>query len=222
MQLDRRGAQARSRSDDWLADQKIELLLTQGKMRRGARACCASCRATAASSRWRAKSTIVLRGERRRRRCEAWMAERDVASKAVTGAELIELARLQYLAGDAAAARATLAHAERILPLSSADMFDGSQIRHDYSAALFHAGIELKGGGDAGARHEDLEQLDRMLDQLREEWRPAFRAVFACAPSRWRMQGKTAEAQAALEHRLETRLARRRGARAATPISRAA
>src|SRR5207237_307681 len=72
---------------------------------------------------------------------KAWLQERAMAQKAGTGAELAELARLQLISGDAAAARATVAHAERILPLSTADMFDGSQLRFEYSAALIRAGM---------------------------------------------------------------------------------
>ena len=86
-----------------------------------------------------------------------------MADKAATGAEFAELARLQLIGGEAVAARATLAHAERVLPLSTADMFDGSQIRFEYSAALIRASIELKGGGDKAKAAEILKNFDRML-----------------------------------------------------------
>jgi hypothetical protein len=61
------------------------------------------------------------RCRRRREAIKAWLVEQ-LGSKGRTGAELAELARLQLMAASRAA-RATLAHAERILPLSTADMF---------------------------------------------------------------------------------------------------
>ena len=126
-----------------------------------------------------------------------WLAERDVASKAVTGAELSELARLQYLAVDFSAARATLAHAQRILPLASVDLFDGSQIRHDYSAALFHAGIALKGGGDTGRGQQLLDQLDRMLANYEKNGGRHY-GLYSLRAASLAMQGKHAEAEASL------------------------
>ena len=95
---------------------------------------------------------------------KAWLAKRDAASLAQTSTELTELARMQLLANDAAAARATLAHAERILPMYGVDLYDGSQIRYEYSVALIHAAIDLKGGGDHDAALKLLAGLDRMLD----------------------------------------------------------
>jgi len=115
----------------------------------------------------------------------------------VTGAELTELARLQYLSGDAISARATLAHAQRILPLASADLFDGSQIRHEYSASLFHAGIELQGGGDAKRARQLLAQLDRMLATYEKNGGQHYGLYYLRASS-LAMQGKKAEAEAAL------------------------
>ena len=141
-----------------------------------------------------------------------WLVERDVASKAVTGADLSELARLQYLAGEFAAARATLAHAQRILPLASVDMFDGSQIRHDYSASLFHAGIELKGGGDAGRGPGPARSARPDAGQLREEWRAALRVVFAACRLA-RDAGKDGGGRVSARNSMEARLARRWRAR---------
>ena len=136
----------------------------------------------------------------------------------MTGADLSELARLQYLAGEFAAARATLAHAQRILPLASVDMFDGSQIRHDYSASLFHAGIELKGGGDAGRAQELLGQLDRMLANYEKNGGQHY-GLYSLRAASLAMQGKNAEAEVALDDGMEARLARH-VARARRPVSR--
>jgi TolB-like protein/DNA-binding winged helix-turn-helix (wHTH) protein/tetratricopeptide (TPR) repeat protein len=128
----------------------------------------------------------------------AWLTERKVADQAVAGAELVELARLQYIAGQPVAARATLAHAHRILPLSSADLFDGGQIRHDYSAALFHAGIELKGGGDARYGLGLLKQLDRMLAAYEKNGGQHY-GLYSLRATSLAMQGMNAEAQVALD-----------------------
>lgn len=127
-----------------------------------------------------------------------WMAREKLADRASTGAELAELARLQYLANDAAAARATLAHAERILPDSAAaDLLDGSQIRHEYAVALTHAGIELKGGGDTAKAQQLLDKFDVMLDHYeqsggRHYGLNSLRAVSLA------MQGKSGQAKSAL------------------------
>ncbi len=126
-----------------------------------------------------------------------WLATREIARQATTGAELAELARIQYLAGDSSAARATLAHAERILPLSFVDLFDGSQIRHDYSAALFHAGIELTGGGDDGRARQLLAQLDRMLATYEKNGGEHY-GLYSLRAASLAMQGKNSEAEAAL------------------------
>jgi hypothetical protein len=96
---------------------------------------------------------------------KAWLASSKVVDLAGTGAELVEAARLQIMAEDAVASYATLAHAERILPLSSADLYDGSQIRNDYSAALNQARIKLLAGADRDGAMKQLDQVERMLNQ---------------------------------------------------------
>ena len=45
-------------------------------------------------------------------------------------------------------------------------MFDGGQIRHEYSVALLLAGIELKSGGDKARAMKLLHDLDRMLRSI--------------------------------------------------------
>ena len=105
------------------------------------------------------------------------------------------------------AARATLAHAERILPLSTADMFDGGQIRHEYSAALMRAGIELKGGGDKAKAAEILRKFDRMLDTYEKNGGRALRPVRAARRVAGHA-GQDARSAGGAEHRLEEGLAR--------------
>jgi TolB-like protein/DNA-binding winged helix-turn-helix (wHTH) protein/tetratricopeptide (TPR) repeat protein len=95
---------------------------------------------------------------------KAWLAEHKALEFAGTGLELAELARLQVIAGDAVTARATLAHAENLLPMSVSDLYDGSQIRHEYSVALLHARIELLGNGDRERAMKMLASLERLLD----------------------------------------------------------
>ena len=127
--------------DEYLGEQLIDLMLTQ-KRTTEARAVIRQLPNQGTLFALAREANVVL-AEGGAAALKTWLDEHDVAKTAYTGAEFTELARLQYLAGDAAAARSTLAHAQRILPLSSADMFDGSQIRHEYSAALIHAGIEI-------------------------------------------------------------------------------
>jgi tetratricopeptide (TPR) repeat protein len=128
----------------------------------------------------------------------AWLAKQELARRAGTSAELVELAWLQFLAGESAAARATLDHAERLLPLSTADLYDGSQIRHAYSAALLHAGIELRGGGDRAKALQMLATLDEMLAKYRKNGGTHYGAWTLHAES-LALQGKTDEAKTALE-----------------------
>jgi len=181
-------------TDETLVDQTVDVLVTQGRM--------ADARAliqefpTGFYALAREASVVIAEGGPAALR--SWLAERKVADQAIAGAELVELARLQYIAGDAAAARATLAHAHRILPLSSADLFDGGQIRHDYSAALFHAGIELQGGGDTRYGLGLLKQLDRMLTAY-EKNGGQHHGLYSLRAASLAMQGKKAEAQVALD-----------------------
>jgi tetratricopeptide (TPR) repeat protein len=129
---------------------------------------------------------------------KAWLAQQDLGKRAGTSAELVELAWLQFLADESGPARATLEHAERILPLSSADLYDGSQIRHAYSAALLHAGIELRGGGDRAKALDMLGKLDAMLEKYRDNGGMHYGAWTLHAES-LALQGKTMEAEAALK-----------------------
>jgi hypothetical protein len=121
-----------------------------------------------------------------------------LASKAGTGAELAELARLQLMSGDAAAARATLAHAERILPLSTADLLDGSQIRFEYSAALTRAAIELRGGGDRAKAMQILDDFDRLLDTYEKSGGVHY-GLYVLRAESLALRGRTREAQVAMD-----------------------
>jgi TolB-like protein/DNA-binding winged helix-turn-helix (wHTH) protein/Tfp pilus assembly protein PilF len=127
-----------------------------------------------------------------------WLAQQDLPKRAATSAELVELAWLQFIAGESASARATLEHAERIVPLSTADLYDGSQIRHAYSAALLHAGIELRGGGDRARALKMLASLDEMLEKYRKNGGKHFGAWTLHAES-LALQGRTREAEAELK-----------------------
>jgi len=182
-------------TDEWVADQIVDVLVTQKNMSR-ARALLPELAGAGGFFALSREATVVM-AEKGSSGLRAWMAEHEMTSKAVTGAELTELARLQYLSGDAISARATLAHAQRILPLASADLFDGSQIRHEYSASLFHAGIELQGGGDAKRARQLLAQLDRMLATYEKNGGQHYGLYYLRASS-LAMQGKKAEAEAAL------------------------
>lgn len=182
-------------TDDWIADQIVDLLLTQGKLS----AAHALVRELPGSDGFfaRAREARVVLTEKGPKGLKAWLDMGKTTELAVTGAELSELARLQYLAGDPIAARATLAHAQRILPLSAADLFDGSQIRHEYSVALFHAGIELKGGGDQVRARDLLSRVDAMLASYEKNGGQHHGMHFLRAVS-FAAQGRNAEAEASL------------------------
>jgi tetratricopeptide (TPR) repeat protein len=181
--------------DTNLADQKIELLLAQGRFA-DARAVIHELPADQGFFAQTRELNIVY-AEVGSSGVKEWMAGHDLKAKAGTGAELIELARMQLISGDPMTARATLVHAERVLPMSSADMFDGGQIRHEYSAALLLAGIELRGGGDKARAMKLLHDLDRMLDRYEENGGKHF-GLYRLRAESLAMQGKTAEAQAAI------------------------
>jgi len=181
--------------DVYLADQKIELLLMQGKFA-DARAVM---RELPADGNFfsLARESNILYAEGGSDALKAWMVEHDMTNHAGTGVELVELARMQLTAGDPASARITLAHAERVLPMSSADMFDGSQIRHEYSVGLLLAGIELRGGGDKARAMKLLADLDLMLNRYEENGGKHF-GLYRLRAESLAMQGKMGEAQAAL------------------------
>jgi len=181
-------------SDGWIADQSIDLLLTQGKVKE-ARALLPQLPGGFFGLAREASVVLVESGPAAMRQ---WMVDHKLSEVAVTGAELTELARQEYYAGDARAARATLEHSQRVLPLSSADLLDGSQIRFDYSVALGQAGIELQGGGDQARAKDLLTQLDLMLATYEKNGGEHY-GLYSLRAASLAMQGKNAEAQAALE-----------------------
>jgi TolB-like protein/DNA-binding winged helix-turn-helix (wHTH) protein/tetratricopeptide (TPR) repeat protein len=181
-------------TEEYLADQMVDLLITEGRTQE-ARALMHDYPDDFYAL---AREANLVMAESGPEKLKQWLRERKVAEKALTGAELIELARLQYVAGDSGAAQVTLTHSHRILPLSSADMFDGSQIRHDYSAALFHAGIELQNGGNPALAMAMLHQLDVMLATYEKNGGKHY-GLYSLRATSLAMQGKNAEAQAALD-----------------------
>jgi len=183
-------------TDEYLAEQMNDLLLSQGRVA-DARAMLRSLPKQNTLFAYAREANVVL-AEGGPAALKTWLGANGVAKTAFTSGEFTELARLQYLADDAALARSTLAHAQRILPMTSADLFDGSQIRHDYSAALFQAGIELKGGGDPARAKQLLQQFDQLLADYEKNGGRHFGAQSLRAAS-LAMQGKKAEAEAALE-----------------------
>jgi TolB-like protein/DNA-binding winged helix-turn-helix (wHTH) protein/tetratricopeptide (TPR) repeat protein len=182
--------------DATLAAQKIELLITLGR----------SAEARAVVDKMPADGTFftvareggVVFAEKGADGLRTWLDAQDLTRRAATGAELGELAWLQFLAGESVAARATLAHSDRIVPLSNADLYDGSQIRHGYSAALLHAGIEIRGGGDRAKALKMLAALDQMLERYERNGGTHYGAYTLRAES-LALQGKTREAEATLK-----------------------
>jgi tetratricopeptide (TPR) repeat protein len=179
-----------------LADQKINLLLTQGKFNE-AREVFRELPADPGFFSLAREANLVL-AQSGAAALKAWLIEHEAAKAAETGAELTELARLHFMANDAIAAHATLVHAQRILPLAAVDLFDGSQIRHAYSAALIHAAIELKGGGDTARAMQILHEFDQLLATYEKNGGTHF-GLYSLRAESMGLQGKKAEAQAALE-----------------------
>ena len=183
-------------TDEFLADQALEVLLTLGRIE-DARTLV---RETSSGGFFSlAREAYIVLVESGPTRLRSWLMEKDMARLAQTGAELTEFARLQYLAGDSIAARATQAHARRILPVSFVNILDGSQIRHDYSAALFYAGIELKSGGDAKQAQKLLQQLDEMLADYEKNGGRHY-GLYSLRAASLAIQGRDSEAQAALQN----------------------
>jgi TolB-like protein/DNA-binding winged helix-turn-helix (wHTH) protein/Tfp pilus assembly protein PilF len=147
--------------DSWLADQKIELLYVLGRT--------AEARAVMrelpqdGSFFAKAREGYVVFVEGGPAALRPWLSSSKVLELAGTGAEFVEAAHLQTMAQDFKGAHATMTHAERILPLSSADAYDGSQIRHEYSAALNQARIELLAGGDRARAMRQIAEVERLL-----------------------------------------------------------
>ena len=183
-------------ADAAVADQKIDLLLTLGRIDE-ARAAAKELPADGGFFSMARAGNIAF-AEGGAGALKAWLDSHDATKLAQTGAELSELARLQLLAHDAAAARATLAHSERILPMVSASLYDGGQIRYGYSVALFQAAIELQGGGDRDKAAKLLAGLDRMLDTYEKNGGQHFGLNWLRAYS-LSMQGKKKEAAAELQ-----------------------
>jgi TolB-like protein/DNA-binding winged helix-turn-helix (wHTH) protein/Tfp pilus assembly protein PilF len=128
---------------------------------------------------------------------KAWLGQHDITSIAQTSADLADLVRIQLLANDGAAARATIAHAQHRLPMFGIDLYDGSQIRYEYSVALIHAAVELN-GGDRDRAMKLLAGLDRMLDTYESNGGRHYGLYLLRADS-LSLQGKKAEAAAALQ-----------------------
>jgi TolB-like protein/DNA-binding winged helix-turn-helix (wHTH) protein len=183
-------------TDESLAAQKIDLLLTLGRTPQ-ARSVIDEVRAEG-SFFVTAREGGVVFAEGGPAALKIWLDQQDLTRRAATGDELGELAWLQFIAGEAVPARATLTHAERMLPLSAADLYDGSQIRHGYSAALLHAGIEIRGGGDRSRALALLAKLDAMLDRYEDNGGRHFGADTLRAES-LALQGKSAAAEQALK-----------------------
>ncbi|HTU64947.1 MAG TPA: winged helix-turn-helix domain-containing protein [Steroidobacteraceae bacterium] len=182
-------------NDVLLAAQKIDLLTTLG---RTAEARAVIDKVPDDGSFYRlAREGGVVFAESGAAGLKTWMDARDLTRKAATSADLTELAWLQFIAGESVSARATLAHAEKIVPLSTADLYDGSQIRYGYSAALLRAGIEIRGNGDRAMALRMLKRLDGLLDTYEENGGKHFGAYTMRAES-LALQGKTREAEKAL------------------------
>jgi tetratricopeptide (TPR) repeat protein len=182
--------------DPWLADQKIELLFTLGRTAE-ARAVMQEFAQNGSFFR-KAREGHIVYAEGGPPALKAWLADGKVVDLAGTGAELIEAARLQVMAEDAKSAHATLAHAERILPLSTADLYDGSQIRNEYSAALNQARIELLAGTGRARAMTMLDEVEQMLNRYEKNGGRHF-CLYAMRSDVYALRGEKEKAAAELK-----------------------
>jgi TolB-like protein/DNA-binding winged helix-turn-helix (wHTH) protein/Flp pilus assembly protein TadD len=182
-------------ADSWVADQQIELLFTLGRP--------ADARAVLkelprdGSFFAKAREGNVVYGEGGPSALKAWLAESKLVDLAGTSAELVEASRLQVMAEDAVAAHATLSHAERILPLSTADLYDGSQIRNEYSAALNQVRIKLLAGIGRDHALTQLAEVEKMLDRYEKNGGRHF-GLYALRADVYAMRGEKERAVAQL------------------------
>jgi len=183
-------------NDTWLADQKIDLLLTLRRPDDANATRLELPQDDTFFSLAREGAIVFARGGPEALR--KWMSENHIETRAGTGAELTELARMQMVSGDLLGARKTLLHADRILPILSGDLLDGSQIRHEYSGALIRARIELNGGGDRARALQMLTDFDRMLDTYEKSGGRHF-GLFTLRAESFALRGEKAKAQKALQ-----------------------
>jgi len=182
-------------NDSWLSDQKIDLLLTLDRFDDANLVRLELPQDGSFFSLAREGAIVFARaGPEALRR---WMADNHVESRAGTGAELTELARLQMVSGDLAAARKTQAHANRVFPILSGDLYDGSQIRHEFSAALIRARIELNFGDRARAL-QLLTDFERMLDTYEKSGGRHF-GLYTLRAESYALRGDKAKAQQAFQ-----------------------
>ncbi|HUQ11367.1 MAG TPA: winged helix-turn-helix domain-containing protein [Steroidobacteraceae bacterium] len=189
-------ARKREPADPWLADQKIELLFTLGRTAE-ARSVMQEYPQNGSFFR-KAREGNIVYAEGGPPALKTWLADSKVVDLAGTGAELIEAARLQVMAEDAKAAHATLAHAERILPLSTVDLYDGSQIRNEYSAALNQARIELLAGADRARAMKLIGGVEQMLNRYERSGGRHF-CLYAMRSDVYALRGEKEKAAAELK-----------------------
>ena len=182
--------------DSWLADQKIDLLLT---LRRPADAHAVRLELPKDGSFFSlAREGAIVLADRGPQALTEWMSANHVTERAGTGSELIELARMQLVGGDPMAARKTMTHADRILPQAGTNLLDGSQVRHEFSGALIRARIELTGGGDRARGLQLLGDFERLLDTYEKSGGQHF-GLYTLRAEAFAVRGDKAGAQKSLE-----------------------
>ena len=190
--VDRRRAQAAAagrlprRSEDRSA-------AGEGKIRRSARGDARAAARPEVSSRWLANRTSSMR--RAGAAAKTGWPNTTRKARAGTGAELIELARMQ-LSGDPVTARATVAQPNACCraPARTCSMVARSAMNIPWRCCWPASSSRAAA---TKARAMKMHGPRRHAGSLRKEWRQALRVVPLRAESLV-MQGKTAEAQAAL------------------------
>jgi TolB-like protein/DNA-binding winged helix-turn-helix (wHTH) protein/Tfp pilus assembly protein PilF len=180
--------------DIWLADQKIEQLLALGRTDEAF----AVMRELPSDGSFfsLAREASLIHAAEGPKALRSFLNRHEMRDRAGTGGELFELAWLQVRAGDSTGAKYTLAHAQRLLPSSTADLYDGSQIKHEYSAALIQARIELAGGDPERAKLL-LDQTEKLLDTYERNGGKHF-GLYSLRSELHALRGDKVKAEAAL------------------------
>lgn len=182
--------------DSTLVDQKVSLLLSLNKVAE-ARAVAAEIPADGSFDSL-SRAALLAYAEGGPKALREWMAANALPDKASASGELRELARLQWMAQDPVAARGTLAHVDRILPIALVDRVDGGQIRHAASAALIRAGVEIESKGDTARARRLLGEVDRLL-AIYEQNGGRHYGLYSLRAESLALQGRKSEAQAAID-----------------------
>jgi hypothetical protein len=89
-------------------------------------------------------------------------------------------------------------HAYRLLPQTNKELFDGSQIRHEYAVALVRARILIAGGGDQAQALKLMDDFDAKLAFYEKNGGRHF-GLYSLRAESFALRGDKANAEKALK-----------------------